>query len=127
MKIYVITQGIYSDYHICGVATTKEKAEMMQKFFSTDYDKAEIETYDTDTYEPIGAKFKPFCVVFDKDYNYSFIECVPHERISSNIEFYKVIMNHNYYHINVWAEDEHHARKIAYDIINIYKYNKEGV
>ena len=26
-EIYVVTEGSYSDYHICGVFTNKEKAE----------------------------------------------------------------------------------------------------
>lgn len=47
-KIYVVTLGCYSDYHICGVATDKEKANLLAKKFSTRYDTAEVEEYDTD-------------------------------------------------------------------------------
>ena len=48
MKIYVITKGEYSDYHICAVATEKDKAVVLQKRFSDTYENAEIEEYDTD-------------------------------------------------------------------------------
>ncbi|MBR0417913.1 MAG: hypothetical protein IJI66_01945 [Erysipelotrichaceae bacterium] len=34
MKAYIITNGEYSDYHICGVTLDKEKAEMMKRFYS---------------------------------------------------------------------------------------------
>lgn len=47
-KVYVITSGCYSDYHICGVATDKEKAHLLAERFSNSYDTAEVEEYDTD-------------------------------------------------------------------------------
>lgn len=31
MKVYVITKGIYSDYHICAVAMDEEKAKVLGK------------------------------------------------------------------------------------------------
>lgn len=34
VKIYVITKGEYSDYHICTVATDYAKAQILQKKFS---------------------------------------------------------------------------------------------
>lgn len=45
-KIYVITAGEYSNYHICAVTTDPERAEKLRKFyFKESYDGAEIETY----------------------------------------------------------------------------------
>lgn len=49
MKIYVITKGEYSDYHICAVTEDEKIAEKLQRIFS-DWDKAKIEEYDTDNY-----------------------------------------------------------------------------
>ena len=46
MKIYVITKGSYSDYHICTVTTDKEKAEKLAKIYSDRYDSAQVEEYD---------------------------------------------------------------------------------
>ena len=51
MKVYVITAGVYSDYHICCVCIDRETAERRKKLFSDKYDEAEIEEFDTDEYE----------------------------------------------------------------------------
>lgn len=48
MKVYVITKGEYSDYHICAVATDPEKADALAKFYSTKYDSAVVEERDTE-------------------------------------------------------------------------------
>lgn len=48
MKVYVITKGEYSCYHICAVATDPEKADALAKFYSSKYDSAEVEEYDTE-------------------------------------------------------------------------------
>ena len=44
--IYVITKGSYSDYHICAVATNKEKAEELRRMYSSKYEDAEIEEFE---------------------------------------------------------------------------------
>lgn len=48
MTVYIITKGEYSDYHICAVATTQERAEQLKKMYSDSYDEANIEEYETD-------------------------------------------------------------------------------
>ena len=50
MKVYVITQGSYSDYHIVGVKLTREEAEKVVALANDEdsYEYAEIEEYDTD-------------------------------------------------------------------------------
>lgn len=52
MKVYVITQGCYSDYHICAVTLDKDKAERLQKLYSAKEGSymitAEIEEYEAD-------------------------------------------------------------------------------
>lgn len=48
--IYVITKGCYSDYHICGVATSREIAEKMKKVFSDRYNEADIEEFQENEY-----------------------------------------------------------------------------
>lgn len=53
MKIYVITKGIYSDYHICAVATDKEKAEELAVKFNKEYYHTNIEIYDTEDYREL--------------------------------------------------------------------------
>ena len=43
--IYVITQGSYSDYHVCGVTTDPVRAEELRKFYTDQCDEAEIEEF----------------------------------------------------------------------------------
>lgn len=47
MKVYIVTQGAYSDYSIRKVFLDKEKAEKYAKYISTQYDEAYVEEYDT--------------------------------------------------------------------------------
>lgn len=54
MKIYVITSGCYSDYHIDAVTDDKDRAEFLKLKFSDEYDEANIEEYDTDEYRVEG-------------------------------------------------------------------------
>ena len=49
MKVYVITKGYYSDYHICAVAVDRKRAEHLAKLYGSGRnDYAEIEEFDTD-------------------------------------------------------------------------------
>ena len=51
MKIYVITKGKYSDYHIVGVAVDKEKANRIAEVNSETWEMATVNEYDTDSYD----------------------------------------------------------------------------
>ena len=49
MKLYAVTKGEYSDYHIITLTADKEAAQKIAKMFTTgecDYDKAEVEEYE---------------------------------------------------------------------------------
>lgn len=46
MKIYVVTKGCYSDYHIITATTDKAQAKEIAKKFSDDWDEARVQTYD---------------------------------------------------------------------------------
>ena len=46
MKVYIVTEGSYSDYHIEAVFTDEEQAKY---YCATHSDECEIEEYDTDT------------------------------------------------------------------------------
>ena len=47
MKIYIVTKGVYSDCHICGVAVDLKEMERLQNINTDEWDMARIETYDT--------------------------------------------------------------------------------
>jgi len=64
-KVYVITMGCYSDYHICAVALDREKAERLCKVIPPDCgDEPEIEEWDTEQHEDLLAGRKPYFVIF---------------------------------------------------------------
>lgn len=46
--VYIITRGSYSDYQICAVASTPERAEQLRKMYSNNYEMANIEEYEID-------------------------------------------------------------------------------
>lgn len=48
MKVYIITQGEYSDYHICAVAVDRKRAEHLAKLYNSRYNETQIEEFDTD-------------------------------------------------------------------------------
>lgn len=66
MKIYVITKGCYSDYHICTVTTDKEEAEVLAETFTNSYDTATIEEYDTENNAEVIKYKKVFRCMYEK-------------------------------------------------------------
>lgn len=46
MKIYVVTKGDYSDYHIITATTDKAQAKKIADKFSDDWGEAKVEIYD---------------------------------------------------------------------------------
>lgn len=68
-KIYVVTRGTYSDYHIITATTDYDKAVAIKEKFSTKYEEAKIEEYND-----CDLKMKTlWCVRFERDG--SVIEC----------------------------------------------------
>lgn len=51
MKVYVITKGSYSDYHIEGVMLNEDDAKKFAIEHTDQYDIAYVEEYDTDEYK----------------------------------------------------------------------------
>lgn len=123
MKVYIITEGDYSDYHICAVTLEKKQAEQLKKYFASDYSEPRIEEYETDFYKPLsdGLTLYEVCVADGR--------CWTH-KVEYEIETYKVGFvrkNKERYYVPVYAVDESHAKKIGLDKIAEYKAKKEGV
>lgn len=127
MKVYVITRGDYSDYHIIGVSLDKEKARNVARIFSDDMYTANVEEYDSDQFK--DAKYPlwdvTFCsnrpVVINKadycsDYN-----------VPKIVESFVGTQGVWVCQIRVQAEDKDHALKIASDELAKYKAEKEGM
>lgn len=120
MKVYVITKGSYSDYSIYGVTVNPYDAEMMRKYFSDEWDEAQIEEYDTNDYKPIHEGKTQYHVYFRSDGTiYCHKTCCVYEIVN------RIRKDRSGgYEICVWAVDEEHAIKIAQDKLAEYKYRK---
>lgn len=112
MKIYVITKGSYSAYHICAVAIDYEKACILQKSFSAEYDPAEIEKFDTEDFKDIFAKKILYNIWFDSKGNVTNV-------FEEDMDYFDPkdnpvrVFNLNRVAVNVFAFDRESAIKIA--------------
>ena len=130
MKIYVVTDGDYSDYHICGVAVTKEMAEKITEHIMRidSYSCPNIEEYDTNTWIETLNNGNMFHVVLLEDgrmnlYDETYDMEYGYENRNKVFDFDKRGA------LNVWvfAKDEDHAKKIASDLFAKYMAEKEGL
>lgn len=122
MKVYVITKGEYSDYHICAVAIDKEKAEEIRKKYSDSWETAEIEEYDTAETEMILYKNLYRCFYDKRTKSITVSE--------SSFDFPPSFeINENTFQLSteVCADDKAHAFKIASDKFAKYLAEKQGL
>lgn len=125
--IYIITNGIYSDYHICAATTDKKRAKDLQMIFSDSYSEARIEEFE----DGVSGKeesliVRPWYVQIQKgDFGKGYIET------KENIRQYTEILPPGMHHENkfffrdkapnlgvnayVIANNEEHAMKIVKD------------
>ena len=129
MKIYVITEGCYSDYHIVGVATDREMAKKIQKYINGEkWSYAEIEEYDTEEWKQVVNDNRTIYFVGESEggglYAMPILYDYPERYKSAN----KITTDsHGRLEVYVLAKDEIHARKIASDLFAKYKAEKEGL
>lgn len=125
MKIYVVTKGEYSDYHIITATTDKELAEKIANKFTGDWDEDEASV---EEYEDAEIYLKPIWKVkFDEHGNIKKCEKTDYE------PDYKIVNECNYYCYNrefsivVEADNEEHAIKIASEKRAEYLARKAGI
>lgn len=118
MKVYVITVGDYSDYHIVGVTLEKETAELFKKTHDKRYVKFEIEEYDTDYIKMIGAK-NAYIVVYDTYLKEFSLIRGDSDDYETSISVWKTIGPYGYtdYRTEVLADSPEEAMKIGKDRI----------
>ena len=121
MKIYVLTQGNYSDYHIIGVFTDKEKADRMKELTATDdeYDHSEIEEFESDIVLDCPVGLHPYKVEYmEKEGTWS---PLGYKAYRQSIEDFKDKSRGNYWNSEgrwfyTFARDEKAAIKIMVDL-----------
>ena len=131
MKVYVVTSGEYSEYHIVGVTLDKQVAETFVngkneakgKYGKEFY----LEEYDTDDFRVIAVGCKPYRACFYRKENGDRLswadEC---EWRYQNIGLVEADGRGNY-EVIVFAKDEDHALKIGAGKVAEYKARKEGI
>jgi hypothetical protein len=132
-KVYIVTAGCYSDYHISAVFENRNNAETfckIQKKYNKWDDDYRIEEYNIgENSEYLGKTFFNVCIYTD-DYTIT-ISSVDYANIDMNkinlVEecdyWYNVIVSVPVTH----KEPEKLAKKIATDLVAEYKAKKEGI
>lgn len=107
-KVYLVTAGEYSDYHLCSVHSTAEKANLAKKLFASEND---IKEFEVDSIPDHPEGLFPYCVFMDKE------GCVRWIGLKSVEDFEpesgKPTTDGKTVVFSMWAEDETHAIKIA--------------
>lgn len=124
-KVYVITSGCYSDYHICAVTLDPERAKNLRRLFDNwsganieEYpldEKVETRIYGVTLQRETGKHIKTKLDDYD-NYHDGYVE-----------EDYDLEADEQ--HLTFWctAKDEEHALKIARDRLAQYKAEREGI
>lgn len=121
--VYVITKGIYSDYHICAVTMDNDRAERMKKLYSERNDEARIEKFVLDEAKTNG---RIYYVRFENDAPVA-IHIEEYDDIRDYDKGPVVVSWYDPIRVFVRAKDEDHAMKIAQDEYAKWKAEKAGI
>lgn len=136
MKVYVITKGEYSDYHICAVVENKAKAELLKEALTDKWEEPYIEEYDTEDVNIDGyLKYDEYLV--EQDITTGEMDVCKLEKSTDFICASQVIDDEsrgyqcpekaNKLTTVVYADDAKGAIKIASDIFAKYRAEKCGL
>lgn len=113
MKVYVVTAGSYSDYHIVSIFTDKKVANKFNKEMLLNENSVLTMKTDVIPKTPVGRypylvqmKYDGTFVRIDRKSYDCFVPCVYITTFGGKDDF-------NQMHACVWAKDEKHAVKIA--------------
>lgn len=125
MKVYVITQGDYSDYHICAVTLDEQEAKRLAKVYSDTHDPGVVEEYDTDAPETkTGLDGRvPYYVWFYKDGR----TCVSMSYTAPKNFQPSIELRHDCDCVALFATDSEAAVKIAAEKRAQARAEKEGL
>jgi hypothetical protein len=112
MKLYLVSNGEYSDYHFCGIYTTKELAKEAIKYYGSIRDIEEIET-DVFPEHPKGYYRFDIEMTENGDVIISKYADCSNIDVDQSIYFYVLADN---LRLKCWAKDEKHAIKITNEI-----------
>lgn len=116
MKIYAITKGTYSDYHICALTINKEKAKRLKELYTDEWNDVSIEIFeDGEDYE-----LNLFWFCDENGRNPQLYEYPRKEQVAVN-------RSGKMYGVYLYAKDKEHAEKKAHDMIAEYKAKNANI
>ena len=124
MKIYVVTKGSYSDYHIVAATLDKEKAEKIAKKYSDGWDDCEVEEYE-DSEEILKTVW---FIIFKKNTS-DIDECREVSNVGYALHHLNEVSIYRWNQLSVYiaADTMEEAIKIASEKRAEYLAKKEGV
>ncbi len=128
-KVYIVTSGTYSDYHICAASLDKEHAELLAEKYTDSYDEAVIEEYELDEFfeEAKRGYFWYWCKCTLENGMFGQVEVRQLDGYGAGADGKVVKAFHRkQLFVDVLAEDDEHARKIAAEKFATYVYERRG-
>ena len=127
MKVYIVTSGLYSDYHIDAVCDNKETAQRICNLIN-DFDRPRVREYDTANYQILTDGKSIYDIYISlmtgEVYRSHTYDPLTNATVADTGQMWEydteMIM------FRVRAEDEESAKKIAYDRFVMWKAEKEG-
>lgn len=110
-KVYMVTDGSYSDYRVLGIYSTKAKAEKAKVLFNADND---VDPIELDATPEVPPGMLRWVVEMDRNGNVKDVSRETCEYHSSHASVWKPFdKDVTYLRAAIWAKDEEHAVKVA--------------
>ena len=108
-KVYLVTEGCYSDYHICGAFSTEAKAKEAAALLT----EGDIEELEIDPVSPHPPGLTFWFVEMQRDGAVSHARQQSVSLTDKTIENDAPLSTGESWRLNMWAKDKGHAVKIA--------------
>ena len=128
-KVYIVTSGSYSDYHICAASLDKEHAELLAEKYTDSYDDAEVEEYELDEFfeEAKRGYFWYWCTCQIENGMFGQVRIRKMDSYETGaVGKVTKAFRREQLHVDVLAENDEHARKIAAEKFATYVYEHRG-
>lgn len=124
MKVYVLTEGCYSGYHIIGVTLDEEQAKIAADALSNSHFTVNCEEFETNDINVVKPGWKLWEIYFDEKthaitriYRSEYPDCLGAVQLMRDKTFC----------VEVYAEDKEHAIKSASDKLSKYLAEQAGI
>lgn len=126
MKLYAVTKGDYSDYHIITLTEDKEAAKKIAKMFSNgEWDKAKVEEYEDG--KAIVGKEVYFVRVVDGNVDDVSVSNSEYSLFDTSVYDCRAFARKGMYYTHVLTDSAEKAEKIGKDRIMKYIAEKENL